>query len=112
MATHQLDRTQWKSYFDLVSRDLGGRHAEVETAGLGLGAQINQEWTELNGLSYDPNDDIFEVATETLDHLILHPQEIFVDESGLQLQSIEVIDEDGNHQIVKLKEPLALPAPL
>jgi hypothetical protein len=43
MATHQLQRDQWQTYFDVVSRRLGGRHAEIDTAGLALGAQVNQE---------------------------------------------------------------------
>jgi|SRR6185436_10413534 len=111
MATHQLQRAQWKNYFDRVSHELGGQQAEIETAALGLGAQINQEWTLLSGLAYDPKSDVFEVTTEDLDHLIPSPKDIFVDETGLELQSIEVIDADGNHQIVKLRQPIALPAP-
>ena len=110
MTTHQLQRPQWQTYFDRVSRELGGLHAEIETAGLRLGAQINQEWTLLNGLAYDPKSDVFEVTTENLDHLISRPRDIFVDEAGLVLRSIEVIDADGNHQIVKLRQPIALPA--
>jgi len=110
MATHRLKRNQWQRYFDLVSRELGGQHAEIETAGLRLGAQINQEWAPLNGLTYDPKNDVFEVETENLDHLIPRPQDIFVEDAGTVLRSVEVIDADGNHQIVKLREPLALPA--
>jgi len=109
MATQQLERSQWETYFDRVSRTLVGINVEIETASLKLGDQINQEWSLLNGLTYDPKDDIFEVATDELDHLIPHPRNIFVDEAGVMLRSVDVIDADGNHQIVKLREPLPLP---
>lgn len=111
MATQQLQRAEWQPYFDRVSRTLGGELAEIETAGLPIGDQVNQEWTPLNGLAYDPKDDVFEIVTETLDHLIYHPQQIYVDEAGPALRSVDVVDADGNHQIVRLKQPLTLPAP-
>ena len=111
MATQQLQRSQWQHYFDRVSRILVGKQAEIETASLAFGDQINREWSLLNGLAYDPKDDTFEVVTEDLDHLIPHPQDIYVDHTGVMLRSVEVIDADGNHQIVKLKEPLPLPPP-
>lgn len=110
MATHHLERAQWQPYFDRVSRSLSGERAQVETAGLTLGDQINQEWTRLDGLAYDPKDDIFEIVTGDMDHLIAHPKDIYVDEAGTSLRAIDVVDADGNHQIVKLKQPLTLPA--
>ncbi len=111
MATHRLESAQWQSYFNRVSRSLGGEQAEIETASLKLGDQINSDWTLLNGLVYDPKDDVFEVVTDNLDHLIEHPRDIYVDEAGTTLRSVEIIDAEGNHQIVRLKEPLTLPGP-
>lgn len=111
MGTHQLQRAQWRPYFDWVSKNLVGFQAEIETAGLKLGDQINQEWILLNGLVYDPKDDLLEIATGDLDHLIYHPRDIYVDDAGTMLRSIEVIDAEGNRQIVKLRQPIPLPAP-
>jgi len=111
MTTQQLQRAEWQPYFDRVSRTLGGERAEIETAGLRIGDQVNQEWTPLTGLAYDPKDDVFEVVTETLDHLIYRPREIYVDEVGATLRSVEVVDADGNHQIVRLKPPASLSGP-
>jgi hypothetical protein len=51
------------------------------------------------------------VALEGLDHLIRSPREIQVEEGNGQLVSIEIIDAQEDHQIIKLKEPLLLPAP-
>ena len=45
-----------------------------------------------------------------MDHLIAHPREIYVDDSGPGLASLEVVDREGARQIVKLRDPLALPA--
>jgi hypothetical protein len=109
MATQQLQRAQWAPYFDRVSRRLGAAAAQIETASLSVGDQINRKWATLNGLAYDPKDDIFEVATDDLDHLIAHPREIYVEEAGALLHSVDIVDAAGNHQIVKLREPLLLP---
>lgn len=111
MAAHQLQRNDWQTYFDRVSQFFSGERAEVETTSLRLGDQINQKWVRLNGLVYDPKDDVFEVVAGDTDHLIPHPQDIYVEETGTALRSVEVIDADGNHQIVKLREPIPLSAP-
>jgi hypothetical protein len=65
----------------------------------------------LLGISYDPKDDIIEMALEGVDHLIPKPREVYVEETGLELSSLEVIDAEGTHQIIVLKDPMMLPAP-
>jgi hypothetical protein len=65
----------------------------------------------LLGISYDPKDDIIEIALEGVDHLIPKPREVYVEENGLELSSLEVIDAEGTHQIIVLKDPMMLPAP-
>lgn len=112
MATHQLQRAEWKPYFDTVSRILVGKQAEINIAGPKVGDQIEREWSLLNGFVYDPKDDLFEVIIEDeVDHLIPHPKEIYVDDAGVTLRSVDIVDADGNHQIVLLREPLPLPPP-
>ncbi len=110
MATKKLDRSLWRAYFDRVSQGLGVNLTEIEIAGLKLGNQIEAEWVPLTGLSYDPKDDLFAVVCDGLDHLIAKPQEVYVDDGVEGLHSVEVIDADGNHQIIQLKHPLALPS--
>jgi hypothetical protein len=51
------------------------------------------------------------VALEDLDHIIEKPREIYVDEKGYGIDSLEVVDADGARQIVKLRQMLMLPAP-
>lgn len=110
MATRELERSRWKDYFDSVSERIGSERVEVEVEGMELGDQIEIEWMALNGLAYDPKDDLFEVVTDAVDHLIHHPRSIYVDDSIEGLHSVEVIDADGNKQIIMLKVPLKLPS--
>lgn len=70
---------------------------------------MEKEWTALNGLAYDPKDDVFEVLTEDVDHLVSRPKDIYVDQEADGLRSVEVIDADDNRQLIKLRQPLALP---
>jgi hypothetical protein len=113
MASQKLEKTAWRPYFDHVSKQLvaGSKRAEIEVASLRLGDQIEAEWLPLLGISYDPNNDLVQVLVEGLDHLIHHPVEIYVDSGPLGLLTMEVIDKDDVRNIVKLREPLMLPAP-
>jgi hypothetical protein len=111
MTIRQLEKTNWRPYFDHISKTLVGYRAEIEASSLALGDQAQTKWLPLIGLVYDPKDDIVELALEGLDHMIQKPRDIFVDEAGGHLASVEIIDAEGGRQIVKLKEPLLLPPP-
>ena len=43
--------------------------------------------------------------------MIWKPREIYVDEGVGGIMSVEIVDPEGVRQIVKLREPLMLPAP-
>jgi hypothetical protein len=111
MAIRKLEKSEWRVFFDGISKLLEGKRAEIEVASLKIGDQIEAEWLPLLGLTYDPKDDIFEVALDGVDHMIPKPREIYLDDSNLGLVSIEVVDADGARQIIKLRDPLMLPAP-
>ncbi len=111
MATRRLNRSEWQTYFSRLARGLEGKHVEIEIAGLRLGDQIEAEWTPLIGVTYDPKDDLFEIATENVDHLIRRPKDVHVQEDAQGLHCVEIVNSDGNHQIIKLRSPLALPSP-
>ena len=107
----KLDNSEWSEYFDKVSKTIGSKNVEIEIAGLSLGDQIEVTSMPLNGLTYDSKNDLLEVVTESVDHIIKHPKVIHTDYSADGLHSVEVIDADNNHQIIKFTEPVALPAP-
>jgi hypothetical protein len=111
MAITKLEKTAWRPYFDNMSKVLEGKRAEVELAALELGDQIEAEWLPLVGISYDPKDDLIDIALEGIDHMIRRPREVYVDQDAILLTSMEVIDADDVHQIVKLRDPLMLPPP-
>jgi hypothetical protein len=111
MTIRKLDRPEWKKFFDVMSRLLEGRQAEIEVASLALGDQVEADWLPLIGITYDPKDDIVEVALDGVDHIIEKPREIYADDTGVELNSLEIVGAEGDRQIVKLREPLMLPAP-
>lgn len=111
MAAEQIDRALWIPFFDTVTKNLAGRQTEIEVASLDLGDQIEAEWAPLTGITYDKKDELIEVQLEALDHLIRSPRQLFVDYGVGGVVAINILDADGNQQIIKFKDPLALPAP-
>jgi Family of unknown function (DUF5335) len=109
--SRKIPRSGWQSYFDAMSKVMDGKQAELEVESLGLGDQIETEWVALDGIVYDPKDDLVEMVLEDLDHMIRKPREIWVDEVGTTLESLEVIDDEGTQHILKLRNPLMLPPP-
>jgi hypothetical protein len=107
-----IKKLQWRPFLDRLSQFLGTKQAEIEVAALNVGDQIEAEWVPFLGITYDPNDDIVEVALEGLDHLINKPREIYFDEDvGGGIAGLEIVTADGEREIVKLRDPLMLPAP-
>jgi hypothetical protein len=113
VATRKIDKAQWRPYFDRMSKVLLGMRAEIEVDSLDFGSQLEAKapWLPLLGIVYDHKDDLIEIALEDVDHLIRRPREIYVDEGPTGLESVLIVDADGVRQIVKLREPLMLPAP-
>ena len=111
MTIRKLDKQEWKPFFDGISKVLGVKQAEIEVLSLDLGDQVETEWPPLLGLTYDPKGDVLDVALEGLDHLISKPREIYVEDGGVGLASLAVVDAEGSRKIVKLRDPMALPAP-
>ncbi len=111
MATKKLNKTEWEKYFDAVSKNLKGVEGQLEVVSEELGDQVEVEWSFLEGLSYDPKDNVFEIQfTEGKhDHLIQNPTEIYVEEEAGTLKAVEVIKEDGTKFVLRLKPAPALP---
>jgi hypothetical protein len=105
----KIEKKSWGPYFDTMSKALEGQRAEIEVDSLTLGSQIEAEWVPLLGITYDPKSDIVELVMEGLDHMIHHPKEVYAEQDASGLTSIEVIDDDDVHQIVRLHDPLSMP---
>lgn len=111
MTTEKLDKAKWQPYFDAMVKILPGKQVEIDANSLGIGAQIESEFAQLLGITYDPKDDILEVLLEGWDHLIPRPREMYIDHDGLNLKSVMVMDNNGIQQVIRLRDPLALPPP-
>jgi hypothetical protein len=111
MTTRKLERPDWRAFLDNVSKLLEAKEAEIEVGSLRLGGQVEAEWLPLIGITYDPKDDLVEVALEGLDHMIRRPREIHIENGSRALVSIEIVDADGIKQIVRFKDELLLPPP-
>jgi len=105
-----IPKPEWQSFFDSMADALTGKRVEIEAASLDVGDQIVAEWIPLIGISYDRHDDLVDVALGGLDHLIRHPSEIVVQEGPNGLETITVATTDGARQILRLKDPVMLPA--
>jgi hypothetical protein len=111
MATQKLERAKWHAYFDQVSQSLRGKPVEVRIVGPHLGDYIQGEKLPLIGLTYDPKDDVFEVATDRIDHLVQRPKTIYIETDAGQLRSVQVIDAEQNKQIIVFEEWVSLSPP-
>jgi hypothetical protein len=105
-----VPKSEWRAFFDRVSKGMVGKRAEIEVASLDLGDQIAAEWIPLLGITYDTRDDALDVVLDRSNHVIQHPREIFVEEGTEGVASVAVTDGNGAHQLIRLKRPLALPA--
>jgi hypothetical protein len=105
----KLEKSDWQNYFDNMSKILEGKRAEIEVDALAIGAQIEADWVPLIGITYDRKSDVLEVAVEGLDHMIAKPAEIWIDQAGTELSSVEAVDNQGYRHIIKLHDPLMLP---
>jgi hypothetical protein len=112
MSIEKLDHSAWHPYFDALTRLLPARLAEIEVEGLDIGVQIESPYAPLYGIVYDPRNDLIEVVLEGLDHTISHPSEVFIDHDGVRLNSVAVTDDMGRRQLIRLRDPVLLPAPV
>jgi hypothetical protein len=112
MSSRAIPRNEWRTFFDVVSKALTGQRVEIEAASLELGDQIVAEWLPLLGITYEQNDDLLDVALGDmqLDHLIRQPKEISVQEGQSGVETLAIVTADGTRQVLRLKEPLMLPA--
>src|SRR6202047_3710461 len=111
MTIRRLEKSEWRPFLMSSPNCSRPRNAEVEVASLNLGDQTQAEWLPLLGISYDPRDDVVDIALDGLDHMIRKPREIYLDNGAAALTRLEILDADGVKQIVKLKDRLTLPAP-
>lgn len=115
MSYQKIERTDWKPFFDAVSKAVEGRLVELEIVGEAIGDQELGSRLNLSGISYDPHDDALYVAiedgpSEHFEHAISNPREIQIEIDDRGFSGLVAIDSTGNKQFVRLQEPLLLPS--
>jgi hypothetical protein len=112
MTARSIDKAEWASFCAAVSTALEGSEAELEVASLDLGGQVEKEWAPFLGISYDPEDDIFDIALDDdVDHIVSHPQELLADIDEVSISALQITDADGTRHLVRLKDELMLGPP-
>ncbi len=103
MSTFSLEKERWHDYFDNFSRIMEPVPATLEIASETIGDQKAAENKTLNGITYDPKDDVLELQLgDEVDHLIHGPQEIHITEDDNGFSAMEAVDKDGAKHILIL----------
>lgn len=110
MTTRKLKQSEWQQYFDRVAKRLPSMRVGVTIMGGEIGVQPEAQGSPLVGLSWDHNDQVLTVDTSSWSHRLDKPAEIFVREEAGMLSSIEVVDKNGDKQIIELEPLPSLPA--
>lgn len=103
MATRELERSEWRQYFDAAAKQLPKMRVSISVMAEDLGVQPETQTSELIGVTYDSKDGSLEIITPGMTHQIASPTEIFVQEEQGQLASIEVLTADGTKQVIELE---------
>jgi hypothetical protein len=111
MKPESLAQGEWKSFFDRLSKSIDGKHVRIEVRSLEIGSQVEVDDLQLFGVTYDPKGDLIEVAMDGLDHMIRGPKEIEIIRGAKGVEAINIVNRDGQEQLVKLCEPLQLSLP-
>ncbi|HEX7236419.1 MAG TPA: DUF5335 family protein [Gammaproteobacteria bacterium] len=108
MTTRVLERADWRSFCDRVSRAVAGRRAELDVASLELGDRVEARWLPLLGVVFDPRGDVLEIALDGVGHSIVAPRDIVVEETERGLVALEIVAADDSVEVLRFREPLLL----
>ena len=111
MTVRSIQKADWAAFCATVSKALEGSRAEIEVESLDLGDQVEKDWAPWIGITYDPKDDIIDIALDDVDHIVNHPQELVADIDNVNISALQITDADGRRHLVRLRDGLFLPAP-
>lgn len=108
MITRKLYKEQWRSYFEWISAEARNRPVIIRI--VSEGGSTPAPPLTLERVVYDTASDLLEICTCAMDHAIPQPVRIYVDEFRDAVTSIEVVQSNGNHQLIRLEQPVRLPS--
>ncbi|MCU1501722.1 MAG: hypothetical protein JWM12_1076 [Ilumatobacteraceae bacterium] len=112
--THDMPRSEWKSYFERMTKAHDGGTVTIEVLDMDFGDGLEAEGMPFIYIEYDPKDDDLVVAAGARDgrfpvalrHIVEHPQRILVDRidgAGDEEDAIGVVGQDGSPTIVTIR---------
>jgi hypothetical protein len=107
-TTTKLPRERLAEYFDTFTkrflRDESPEAVDIEVLEPELGDQRAAHAVRLVGITFDRHTNALEIALDSGDHRVYHPQEVWVREEDDTFPSaIEVIRPDGAREVLSLK---------
>lgn len=108
MQIRTLHKNNWQDFFDLVSKMAQGQRVELEIAALDIGDQIESEWSQVEGFSYEPDRNVLFINTTAVEHMVRNPLEIVVIERGAGIEMIGIKDDRDQTQVIRFRAPLML----
>ena len=111
--TRELDKAQWARFLDDVSEELPLSGVRIDILSPELGDEVEAVGLLLQGMSYDPRRDVFEVVAGRgaptgpmlLHHRVDHPRHIWIDSrAGILPSTIAVDDETGVRTLVRITQ--------
>ena len=111
--TTEIKREEWKSFFDNLSRDLGGWQTAVEVLSDDVGAQVLADGLPFVGLTFediDANPSIELTLGEDREnhqtHTIANPKLVAFEGSGIGPAGVlDIEDADGTKTLIRFVQP-------
>jgi hypothetical protein len=113
--TVKIPQDKLEAYFDSMTKrflrpDPSRQAAEIEIMSSDLGDQTPVSNAHLIGITYDRHENALELALESEDHRIFHPDEVWVvEEPDGFVSAIEVVRPDGVREVVTVKHVAIVP---
>jgi len=118
-TTQELDAERWHENFDSLTPSIEGMLVTIEVMDALAGDQLDAERMPLQAISFDPKDNVLEIALGgrgvrypvVLRHFVSGPRTIGVEESSsITPTAILVTDGAGVRTLIRLFEPVELEA--
>ena len=106
MQNRKIPKEQWQAFCDELSHRLKHEDLKLEIAGLEVGDQIQEERGPIMGLTYEARRDEMFVLSPSLEHQIVAPVEVLLEEDGDLLRSVTVQDRAGVLHTIRLRRAI------
>lgn len=108
MPINKITKDQWQTRFDGFSKQFltaeQPEYAEIHILSEVLGSLEETKWLPVEGISYDPRNDLLHIKLEDIEHRIERPAHIYLDEDpGGWINSMEIVDKDGTKNIIEFR---------